>query len=135
MDIEDKLDFKEFKKTIKQYKAREEEKVILNINVVLDLINKIDEQQTELEKKEKELEEAKRETQQVLDDYQDLGKEKYKLECEEEKKDKKLHSLEWDLRKIKRDLDFEPWSIYRVEGNILFDMAQQIENKVEKEGK
>lgn len=53
MDIEDKLDFKEFKKTIKQYKAREEEKVILNINVVLDLINKIDEQQAELEKKDK----------------------------------------------------------------------------------
>ena len=70
MKIEDKLDFKEFKKTIKQYKAREEEKVILNINVVLDLINKIDEQQAELEKEDKVINEMAIYMEQEMAEYQ-----------------------------------------------------------------
>ena len=37
-----------------------------------------------------ELETSKKETQQVLDDYQDLGKEYYKLQCELEKKDAEI---------------------------------------------
>lgn len=81
MDIEDKIDFKEFKKTIKQYKAKEEEKVILNINVVLDLINKIDEQQLELEKKDRQIikiREFLEKEQLELHDYDN----NYDLSCE-----------------------------------------------------
>lgn len=52
---------------------------------------------SELDKKEKELEEAKRETQQVLDDYQDLGKEKYKLECELDKKEAVINEMAKDM--------------------------------------
>lgn len=40
-----------------------------------------------------ELEISKKETQEVLNDYQDLGKEKYKLECELEKKDKVINEM------------------------------------------
>lgn len=65
-----------------------------------DIIEEIKKKDTEIiESKEVnrqlslELETSKKETQQVLDDYQDLGKEKYKLECELEKKDKEIRSL------------------------------------------
>ena len=41
----------------------------------------------------KELEISKKETQQVLDDYQDLGKEYHKLECELEKAEKVIDEM------------------------------------------
>ena len=41
----------------------------------------------------KELEESKKETQGIYDDYQDLGKEYYKLQCELEKKDKVIDEM------------------------------------------
>ncbi|MBP3463813.1 MAG: hypothetical protein J6K45_04965 [Clostridia bacterium] len=40
----------------------------------------------------------------------------------------KLHELKFDLKTIKKDLDFEPWSTYKVEGNKLFDMATILKN-------
>ena len=37
------------------------------------------------------------------------------------------------LRKIKNDLDFEPWSIYQVDGNILFDLLDILKGSDEDE--
>lgn len=41
----------------------------------------------------KELEESKKETQGIYDDYQDLGKEYYKLQCELEKAEKVIDEM------------------------------------------
>lgn len=41
----------------------------------------------------------------------------------------KLHGLKFNLKAIKTDLDFEPWSTYKVGGNRLFDMAVILENE------
>lgn len=35
------------------------------------------------------------------------------------------------LRRIKKDLDFDPWSTYRVSGDILFNIVQILEGKGE----
>lgn len=51
------------------------------------------------------LETSKKETQQVLDDYQDLGKEKYKLECELEKKEAIINEMAKDIKSADEFLD------------------------------
>lgn len=50
-----------------------------------------------------ELENSKKETQQVLNDYQELGKDYHKLECELEKKDNIINFM---TKRIKEDSEW-----------------------------
>lgn len=108
---EDKLDFKEFKKTIKQYKAREEEKVILNINVVLDLINKIDEQQETLEN--------------LLTRYKQLEEENKKLIAQKTAINNKRKELEEELE------GFRTGKYISLKVNELYIPKSKIKEKIE----
>lgn len=40
------------------------------------------------------------------------------------KYEKVLDEIREQLKKIKPDLDFEPWSIYKISGDKLFDLLQ-----------
>lgn len=53
----------------------------------------------------------------------------YLLQCIcSEMKDKINKAIE-KLKEHKYDLDYEPWSIYKIDGFILFDLVRILENK------
>ena len=55
--------------------------------------------------------------------YQDISREELDLIVNEiERLNNILNKEIEQLNKIKKDLDFEPWSIYQVDGNIIFDL-------------
>lgn len=44
-----------------------------------------------------------------------------------EQKDNKINKAISKLKEHKHDLDYEPWSIYKVDGKILFDLVEILE--------
>ena len=55
--------------------------------------------------------------------YQDISREELDLIVNEiERLNNIINKAIEQLSKIKKDLDFEPWSIYQVDGNIIFDL-------------
>lgn len=49
----------------------------------------------------------------------------YKLEIAQDRIDKAIDKM----KDIKYDLDIEPWSIYQVKGNVLFDLLNILQGK------
>ena len=46
---------------------------------------------------------------------------------EKEELQKRIDKAIEKLKEHKHDLDYEPWGIYRIEGNILFDLVNILE--------
>lgn len=46
-----------------------------------------------------------------------------------EQQQEKLDQIKLQLRYIKFDLDIEPWSIYKVDGSVLFEIINILERK------
>ena len=61
------------------------------------------------------------------DDVEYWKKEYLELSKQLEEKEIVLDKIKEELKKHKPDLDYEPWSEYKISGNILFDIVKLLE--------
>ena len=71
-----------------------------------------------------EVDKLRKENQQLKEKYLNAVADYETTKSENQRLKQVLDEIREQLKKIEPDLDFEPWSIYKVSGNKLFDLSQ-----------